>query len=305
MKKIILISFFALCNLSVIGQVKNVEYFTMEKNLNDIQLKQMDFDKRLQWLSITLNKDRADIRNLRQSNKTLNQNLDSLKKVCDNLKNTQVADRKAINDKMENTNNTISLNQSAVKSRTLWGGIIAIFVFLSLIAIFIYLINRIKKEVSSIDEVRKVQDALYAAHVKMQEESIKLDNKMIELFEKQMLSVPIVSMKTQTDHSLALKVADEIIRIEMNLSRMDASIKGYKQLTKAVQRIKDNFNANGYEIVDMLGKPYNAGMKAAVTFITDENFEHGQQIITKIIKPQINYQQQMIQAAQIEVSQPE
>ena len=55
----------------------------------------------------------------------------------------------------------------------------------------------------------------------------------------------------------------------------------------------------------MLGKPYVAGIKAAVTFIIDENLEHGQQIITKIIKPQINYQQQMIQAAQIEVSQPE
>ena len=113
----------------------------------------------------------------------------------------------------------------------------------------------------------------------------------------------ILSDKTKIDHSLALKVADEIIRIELNLSRMDSSIKGYKQLAKAVQRIKDNFQANGYEIIDMLGKPYVAGMKAAVTFVTDESLEKGQQIISKIIKPQINYQQQMIQAAEIEVSQ--
>ena len=86
---------------------------------------------------------------------------------------------------------------------------------------------------------------------------------------------------------------------------MDPSIKGYKQLAKAVQRIKDNFLANGYEIVDMLGKPYIAGMKAAVTFVIDENLSRGEQVITKVIKPQINYQQQMIQAAQIEVSQSE
>ena len=171
--------------------------------------------------------------------------------------------------------------------------------------IYILLHKRIKVDKSSIDEVCKAQDALHAAHIKMQEESVKLDNKMIELFERQMATAPVSIAKTEIDHSLALKVADEIVRIEMNLSRMDASVKGYKQLTKAVQRIKDNFNANGYEIVDMLGKTYNAGMKAAVTFITDENFEPGQQIITKIIKPQINYQQQMIQAAQIEVSQPE
>ena len=62
---------------------------------------------------------------------------------------------------------------------------------------------------------------------------------------------------------------------------------------------------NDYEIVDMLGKPYQAGMKAAVTFVTDDTLEPGQQIISRIIKPQVNYKQVMIQAAQIEVSQAE
>ena len=55
----------------------------------------------------------------------------------------------------------------------------------------------------------------------------------------------------------------------------------------------------------MLGKKYAHGMKAAVTFITDETLKEGEQIITKIIKPQINYKGEMIQAAQIEVSQAE
>ena len=104
---------------------------------------------------------------------------------------------------------------------------------------------------------------------------------------------------------MALKVADEIVKIETNLSRMDANIRGYKQLSKAVERIKNNFYANGYEIVDMLGKEYVQGMKVAVTFVTDETLKEGEQIITKIIKPQINYKNEMIQAAQIEVSQAE
>ena len=54
----------------------------------------------------------------------------------------------------------------------------------------------------------------------------------------------------------------------------------------------------------MLGKQYAPGMKAAVTFVTDETLEAGQQIITRIINPQVNYKI-MIQAAQIEVSQSE
>lgn len=87
------------------------------------------------------------------------------------------------------------------------------------------------------------------------------------------------------------------------MSRMDSSIRGYKQLSKAVGRIKDNFNAHGYEIVDMLGKPYCEGMKVIAEFVLNEDLEEGQQIITGITKPQVNYNGIMIQAARITVSQ--
>ena len=67
--------------------------------------------------------------------------------------------------------------------------------------------------------------------------------------------------------------------------------------------MKDNLLANGYELVDMLGKPYNDGMKVTANFIEDEDLEEGTQIITGIIKPQINFNGKMIQSAQITVSQ--
>lgn len=138
---------------------------------------------------------------------------------------------------------------------------------------------------------------------KIQEESIKLDDKLLKLFERQIANVPQNEGSGKFDHSLALKVADEIVRIELNMSRMDSSIKGHKQLAKAVERIKDNFKANGYEIVDLLGKPYNEGMKVSANFVVDEDLEEGKQIITGITKPQVNYNGKMIQAAQITVSQ--
>jgi len=53
----------------------------------------------------------------------------------------------------------------------------------------------------------------------------------------------------------------------------------------------------------MLGKPYNDGMKVIANFIEDEELKEGMQIITSIIKPQINYEGIMIQSAQITVSQ--
>lgn len=306
MRKIIF-SVFTLCCLSVTatGQTRSDEISVMERSLDSVKSKQTKFDKKLQQLSTASTKNKYDIQDLRNCDDILIKSIEDLKTICDSLKKAQAVDRTTINGKIQETNNTLVSNQSIMENRTLWGGVIAAVILFISLAISYYLTKRIKQGKSSIDEVRKAQDVLQIAHIKMQEEAVKLDNKMIELFEKQMVSGSITAVGTQIDHSLALKVADEIVRIEMNLSRMDASIKGYKQLIKAVQRIKDNFNANGYEIVDMLGKSYVAGMKVAVTFVTDESLEHGQQIITKIIKPQINYQQQMIQAAQIEVSQSE
>lgn len=91
--------------------------------------------------------------------------------------------------------------------------------------------------------------------------------------------------------------------MEMTLYRMDSSVKGHKPLSKSIKQMKDNLLANGYEIVDMLGKPYDDGMKVTANFIEDEDLEEGQKIITAVIKPQINYKGKMIQAANITVSQ--
>ena len=86
---------------------------------------------------------------------------------------------------------------------------------------------------------------------------------------------------------------------------MDAETKGLKQLSASVIRIQDNFKANGYEMIDMLNKPYDQGMKVSANFIPDETLKAGEQIITRIIKPQVNFNGVMIQSAQIEVSQGE
>lgn len=107
----------------------------------------------------------------------------------------------------------------------------------------------------------------------------------------------------ERDHSLALKIADEVMRIENNLSHMDSSAKGYKQLTKAVERIKQNFHANGYEIANLLGQHYDDGMKVTADFVLDDTLAPGEQLITNVIKPLVIYEGKMIQSAQVIVSQ--
>jgi len=84
---------------------------------------------------------------------------------------------------------------------------------------------------------------------------------------------------------------------------MDSSIKGFKQLAASVRRIKDNLMANDYELIDMLNKHYDEGMRVFADFLVDENLNFGERIITTIIKPQINFKGELIQKAKITVSQ--
>ena len=293
------------CQFVAAKSANDVDRITvLEEKCSVLQSRQENADDKLKTLADEWEDGERKIEFLKKDNKAQQLAIDSLRNTCSILEKAQTADRKDINGKIDATDNNVRVNQDMLQSRTLWG-IMIIIILLALVTTGSYLLaKRIKSGDTSIDEVRKAQEALGVAQKKMQEESIKLDNQMLAIVQKQLESKPTTSVGTAVpDHSLALKVADEIVRIELNMSRMDSSIKGYKQLTKAVERIKDNFNANGYEIVDMLGKPYNEGMKVTANFVADEDLEEGKQIITGITKPQINYNGQMIQAAQITVSQ--
>ena len=158
---------------------------------------------------------------------------------------------------------------------------------------------------TSIGDVRKAQEALQAAQTKMQEESVKLDNQLLAIVQKQLDASVSPSNKAtgEPDQSHVLKLADEIARIETNLSKMDKSVRGYKQLVQAKDRMINNVRANGYEIISLLGQEYNDGMQFQTRFVPDESLPEGKRIITGMIKMQVNYNGKMIQPAEIVVSQ--
>ena len=88
-----------------------------------------------------------------------------------------------------------------------------------------------------------------------------------------------------------------------SLSKMDKSVRGYKQLVQAKDRMINNVRANGYEIISLLGQEYNDGMQFQTRFVPDESLPEGKRIITGMIKMQVNYNGKMIQPAEIVVSQ--
>ena len=106
-------------------------------------------------------------------------------------------------------------------------------------------------------------------------------------------------------HTFYFRVAEEVVKLQTNLNHMDPQIKGYRQLLKCSECLKDAMLAEGYEFIDLYGRPYVEGMNVSATFIQDDTLEPGQRIIKRVITPQINYNGQMIQTAKVVVSQNE
>lgn len=149
----------------------------------------------------------------------------------------------------------------------------------------------------------ELSDQIKNSSKSIREEIKKLDNQVFwSLDYKNKPDLPGQNESMEPDHALALKVADEIIRIQNKISSMDPETKGLKQLEFAVDRIQDNFKDRGYEMVELLNKNYDQGMKVSAKFKRDESLKPGEKIITRIIKPQINYNNIIIQEAQVEVS---
>lgn len=232
--------------------------------------------------------------------------IDSLRSAIDqnarNIKTT--ADE--IGVKIDETNSTLGskADSSDVKSKTIWGGVILVLLAILWAIVYYLLHKRINKGNADVNALMEKSDKL--------NEQI-LNQFSLEMSEMQKISASLAAIEktnvqqgstsSEPDHSLIKTLADRITFMEMTLFKMDPKVKGYKQLSKSISQMKDNLLANGYELVEMLGKTYNDGMKAVANFNDDDEIEEGKRIITAIIKPQINYKGQMIQAAQITVSQ--
>ncbi len=266
----------------------------LKQNLSKIQSELNNADKQIELQG-------SQIRQLSTENNEIRTSIDSLKNQNAELQNAQANDRKTFEG---NLRKTVNATNTAISQRTVYGAITCLFLIILIIGIVYLIMKKIKDSSSSLDEVKKTQEALQTAHQKILEESVKLDSKLLELAEKQINSASTTVTKgEEPDHSLVVKLADEIARIETNLSKMDKSVKGYKQLVQAKDRMINNVRANGYEIVSLMGQDYNDGMQFEARFVPDETLEEGKRIITGMIKMQVNYNGKMIQPAQIVVSQ--
>ena len=104
------------------------------------------------------------------------------------------------------------------------------------------------------------------------------------------------------DHDLALGICNEVNRIENNLLAMDSKVRGHKQLRGCVRRVKENLHVEGYEITELRGRPYDGGMHVDADFVEDQALNPGQKLISRVTRPEIRFQNRIIQNAAVKVS---
>lgn len=248
------------------------------------------------------------------------------KKAIDSLESLLLAEQQSnrklseeLNAKIKTTDNSAKegfakMDKNLSSSRIFW--IIGLLAT-ALLGYLLYTLLGKKLNTSSSTWEQKLKSDRTALETQIQntkksleEESVKLDSKLVELLEsqykisdeKQVINPTIHN--DEIDHSLALKVADEIVRMQKNISKMDSETKGLKPLIKGIERIQNNFVSNGYEMINLINQNYDERMNIdVINFLSDENLPEGSKIISSVIKPQVNYNGVLIQRAQVDVSQ--
>jgi hypothetical protein len=235
-------------------------------------------------------------------------------KIQESLKQLQeksIINEKAINETADTLGTKITISEQSAndrisqvdrslsKSTLIIGSVILLIVILST---FLYRNAWRRQNTQKSAFEKKLEDTKRS----IEEEQVQINTKLAELYNGQMEMLRMerkgVQANAVTDHSLALKVADEIVKMQMNLSHMDSKVRGHRQLSIAVSNVFDNFRANGYEITDLLNKPFVEGMNIDYTIEPDTNLKENEKIISRVIKPEVLFHNEIIQNAKVIVS---
>ena len=230
------------------------------------------------------------------SNKIDNNNrFEVVTKESENLRNAlneaNINVTKIENSSSKNADDIDTVNKD-LSQKQQYGLIIIAFSIILILIVYLVLSNKWNNDTKKLSKKQK----------EILEKQIQDSQKLADWLGKETEQNLANNSSGEPDHSFAKRVADEIVRITTNLSRMDESVKGHRQLSSSVRKLEQTLNANKYELVKLLNQPYKEGMNIEASMVVDDSLNPGESIITRIIKPQINYMGKLIQVAQVEVS---
>lgn len=177
---------------------------------------------------------------LTNENARLRATVESLSVRCTQLSERQTDDRSIVDARLEATNISIREHETLLSDGMRNIRIATVLIVIAVVAALVYMTIRIRHNTLTIN--------------RMQHEAVDIDAKLLELLERRMEKRRNEPADDARDETLAQSIADGIVRIEQRLRRIDSSTKGYKRLKKAVKSMRETFESNGYQIVELLGK---------------------------------------------------
>jgi hypothetical protein len=153
---------------------------------------------------------------------------------------------------------------------------------------------------SAIDTVRSNEEKIAKSDTDLADSLFEILNKL-KVQEMNFASAG-QTVKTQPDHHLPLKLADEIHRMRKRLTSLPQDTKGVTALQKSLERLESELAEQSYEIIDHTGMSYTENLSVKARFIPSDDLGPDQKIISKVVAPQVNYDGVIIRMADIEVS---
>lgn len=211
-----------------------------------------------------------------------------------------------LNQLNKTTADTAATINDSIATRTI-AALIGLFLALALIATSYFLLR--KKQAKStedlssqvklaLDNVRQTEENIVKSDIQLAD---RLHEVLIQLKEQAKVT-PVVQQNNEPDHSLPLKLADEIHRMRKRILALPEDTKGLKPLSKSLERLEDELSEQGYEIIDHTGIEFSENLSIQARFIPSDELEQGQSIISKVVTPQVNFKGVLIRMADVEVS---
>lgn len=292
------------------------------------ELTKEDLDKEIKPLTQKVNLLQSENSKLKSEIGTLNTKLSNANKSIDSLRSKTQENSSAISQTSNQLGIQITTTEQTANKRidevgqslsknSLYG-IIGVLSAILLSGLLYWLLSK-RQQTDKTELVGKLENKtsilktdviteIERTKKELQQENIKLDLKLIEVLENQLNGNKNTNEVDNSDgnaidHSIPLKVVDEITRINAYANTLDPNSQDAKALKSSVKRLINTFKASQYEIIDLLGQKYDDGMKVSViSYIPDEKIQKGEEVISRIIKPLVKYKGEQIQAAQVDVS---
>lgn len=308
-----------LCAIVTLGHADDKKSFDVVKKEYDKQLLQLNIASKQQQEKIRKleNKIREQYKSLntqlenqqvehQKQVEQLTQNLEALnaQQLTSQNKLTQLTDSIALLDK-NTTVKSEQLNQS-MSYRTI-SLMVGLLILLALMVMSYWLLKKRQAENSKnlSTQVQQALESVRKSEEKMVQSDTQLADRLLDVVAQLKQSeqgIRAGSQQHETDHSLPLKLADEIHRMRKRLAALPEETKGLKPLTKSLERLEEELQEQGYEIIDYTGIKYTENMSVKAQFVPSDDLEEGQSIVNKVVIPQVNFKGVLIRMADVEVS---